>query len=164
MTRPARRETLTSILLCHVSAQALDYGLEMGLFSRPVPETEPPLAALGLLARMRVWLRLIFGGVFKSDVTVQAECRLDDAPLNRRCARRRRKWSDPNAYDHLGYMILRQQGLTRWQQWLYNCTLIGRVRWCFPKSLRRNMSVRRFCKGFDTAIKLISCNAPLRPD
>ncbi len=65
MTRPA--PTLTHLLLCTVSHGALDWSLMVGVehAQAPLPQTpspQEPVAALGLLARLRIWLRLIFGG------------------------------------------------------------------------------------------------------
>ena len=60
MTR--RRPPLTHILLRSVSHGALEWSLSLGTERAQKPSSQQAVAALGLLARLRIWLRLIFGG------------------------------------------------------------------------------------------------------
>jgi len=118
---------LISILLRSASHRALCLGLEAALVTPSRTKT-----ALGFLARLRIWLRLIFGGVTDDRFCLCAECCETVAPLNRTLRRRRRR-ALPLARraDRLADVIHRRFGHARYLQWLYNRTLTSRFRWCF---------------------------------
>jgi len=162
MTRP----TLTSILLCSVSMEALDYGLDEGAFSVPTyPAALNREIALGFLSRVRTWLYLIFGGLFGREVVVHPAPRPCEKTLNRR-GERRAKHQLPLAYSTyaLGHILLRRYGLGRFLQWLCNFTLLSRAERCFL-SRRRFWAARRWFSACRDRAKIGTiCEAPLRPD
>ena len=176
MTRPAPTPmltmTLTSILLRSVSHGAQAFSLHPYLFEFQIDQTYEGIvegcgeyhgSAAGVLARIRLWLRLLWGG--REAVFTSAHVRYD-APSNRQFARRRRNQNLPTVRraDALAYHILRRQGLKRCQQWLYNHTLTGRVRWCFKKDNWRFASRRNFADCVIASPLSSACSAPLRPD
>jgi len=157
MTRP----TLTSILLRSVSCKALDSGVSSLEFLSP--DVERSEAGLGFLARIRLWLRLVFGGVFGSAVTVHA---LPSEPrLNRRGERRaKRKFALAHSTFALGHILLRDYGYSRFLQWLCDFTLLSRIERCFL-SRRRFWMARKGVSACEEVAKInVICGAPLCPD
>jgi len=156
--RPDNTMSLASIYLKSVSYGALSLAL-----SRREPEL--PVAALGLLARIGVWLRLIFDDVFAKPIAICVDTHASAAPLNRTLRRRKRR-SLPLARraDRLAEVILRRFGYGRYLEWIYNRTLTPRVRWCFF-SWNWAWSPRRWFLGCEEVLKTaLLCHAPLRPD
>jgi len=161
MTRPA--PTLTSLLKNSVSHGALYVSVESGAcFARDKGLSAKP--ALSVLARMRIWLRLIFGRTQLDEIYVLSVTS-NTAPLNRTCRRRQRR-ALPLARraDRLADVIYRRFGRGCYLQWIYNRILTPRFRWCFTAwnwSWRPRSAF--LCFSDDIAAPPY-CGAVLRPD
>ena len=159
MTR--RRPPLTQIYLSSVSYRALDFSLRLGAKRAYAPS----VPVLGLLARIGLWFRIVFSGVFGNPVAVCVDSRAPTAPLNRTHRRRkRRSLSLARRADRLADIILRRYGYARFLQWIYNRTLTPRTRWCF---FAWNWAWRpriTFLGCEQTLGTVMRCAAPLRPD
>lgn len=159
--------TLKSILKDSVSHGAQEFSLHPYLFSFHLAEPaedfcNQPSATMSFLERIRMWLRLLWGD--KQAVFEVASVRYD-VPLNRYFMRRRSaKIPAARQGDALGYHILCRYGLKRLQEWLYNRTLTGRVRWCFRPRKWRWLALLN-CAVLRCIISAAAyCGAPLRPD
>lgn len=155
------RPPLMQIYLNSVSYGALRVSLTL---ARPVMESRPG-NALGLLARIGVWLRIIFRDVFGRPVVMCLDTSTPAAPLNR-TRRRRKRRSLPMARraDKLADVIRRHFGWACYLQWIYNRMLTSRVRWCFTAwnwAWRPRSAFLYF--GRDITAPLF-CGAALHPD
>lgn len=165
MTRPA--PTLKAVLTIAVSHGAQEFCRRPFLYAFELEAgyengAELNESALGFLARVRLWLSLLWGG---RGAVFSAGCQSYNITYNRRMLRRERhKLPAARQADALAYHILCRKGLKACQQWLYNRGLIGRVRWCFRKDHWRAASRRCFANGLGEALTHILCAAPLSPD
>ena len=120
--------------------------------------------AMSFLARVKMWLTFLFTGRLDVEVAPSPQKLLRHVPSNRQ-ARRRDKLV-PNAARPaygLRHAILKHWGYKRFVQWLYNRTLMSRVRWCwrmFTRRVRARLSLGCMVK----AMAIAFCAAPLRPD
>ena len=85
------------------------------------------MPVLGLLARIGLWFRIVFSGVFGNPVAVCVDSRAPAAPLNR-TRRRRKRRSLPLARraDRLADIILRRYGYVMAMRGFYNGFTIAR--------------------------------------
>lgn len=150
--------TLKKIWLTTVSRAALRFSLTV---ERDVPMPETHLA-LGLLARIRLWFKALWGSAHSTETVYTV---FTDIPLNRYYKRRRNsRPSKQGRVNPLTLLMLRHRGLTACQQWLYRYSVAGRVRWCFHHldPIFGNRRAIAYSES-DFAIAAI-CNAPLSPD
>ena len=120
---------------------------------------------LGFLARLRLWLRLLFP-IFQADQTRLYTVRaLNSLGRNRRSYRQDRH-ERPLAYRTyvLGHILLRRYGCARFVQWLCKFTLWSRLERCFlPR--RRFWDARRcFADCAAHWHQQLRCSAPFSPD
>ena len=156
----------------HASAGALAFSLSPLMSDFQLPEayeaaTDTNLLAaehpvpFSLLARIKLWLSLVFGfGAECYDTKPAQVCKAS----NRTLARRSSKIPMARRADRLALHMLRRYGLKRCQQWLYNRTLTGRVGWCFGRFSWRGVSRRVFSRQVGLRLALTPGAAPLRPD
>jgi len=160
------RFSLTSLLLRTVSHGAQEHYLHSRLLAFEIDaayinSAVYPSSKIGFMARIWMWLQLLWG---QYDLVFKSNYAICGAAPNRHYARkRRRKLPAARQATAISLMILRQKGLKKCQQWLYNRTLVGRVRWCFTGqwrwASRQNLSS---CMGLSLGVS--HCGAPLCPD
>ncbi len=114
-------------LLSRVSHDALN----LCFWSRPNPachETTYDKHALGLLGRIRLWLRLLWGrGQLKAAYPYTHR-----RPLNRADARiKKRSLPVARQGNPIAVMLSRVIGRARYLRFIYDECLTGRARWCF---------------------------------
>lgn len=81
------------------------------------------------IARIQIWLRLIWGQGWTESQAVPVARAL---PLNRARARlERRRLPLARQGDDLSRIIYRVLGRAKYLSWIYDYKLTGRVRWCF---------------------------------
>lgn len=164
--------SLTLIFCGSVSLEAMCYALRSGAVfkKRCVVITEPVSSpacrdnTLSILARMRVWLQLIFNALSGRRVSVEPRVLTAEPVLNRRAERRAKHKAVLGRCTYaLGHILLRRYGYARFVQWLCNHTLVGRVERCFH--LRCFWGVLIRAARCNIAVKKDElCQAPLRPD
>ena len=178
MTRPAPT-SLASSWLSSVSHGMVDYWLEPviygfrlevdyvvtreDIFLGSVSAFDP---AMGFLERVRLWLKLFFMEACEPELAPAKPLQpgLHERPANRR-SRRRAKRALPIARSSyaLGNIILRRWGYKRFVQWLYNCTLTSRAKWCF-RAAYRGVRGRTSLGALLAKMAPAFCAAQLRPD
>ena len=111
-----------SQLLSRASARALTVCLR----SRRTPASDTP--ALGFIARIRLWLCLLWGGSKASAIY-----RVENRPSLNRAAARLKKRGLPLARggNPIAAVLRRVMGRARYLRFIYDECLTGRVRWCF---------------------------------
>ena len=91
----------------------------------------PLKAPLSLLARIRMWLRLIWGG---GSVETESVHNVPVVAANRAEARiYGRKMPLARREDPLALVFYRRVGRARFLRYIYDGSLTGRVRWCFTR-------------------------------
>jgi hypothetical protein len=91
----------------------------------------PLKTPLGFLARIRMWLRLIWGGGVVATKSVLA---VPVVAANRAEARiYGRKMPLARREDPLALVFYRRVGRARFLRYIYDGSLTGRVRWCFTR-------------------------------
>lgn len=143
-------------LMCGVSCVVLDASLSVYIASKQ--EASP----VNLLARIRIWFRLMWGGgcVGVEPVTMQPR-----PAVNRSKARlARRPMPLARCMDALTFIICRHHGRSHYLRWIYDYQLTWRVRWCF--TLWNWSWSPRLCFVSSTDFSVIGdfCHAPLFPD
>ena len=156
-----RRALYKDYLLQSVSFGAMGGMLRLGPTS-PFELGAMP-AAHGFLARVRLWLQLIFGR--GEAITARRVTRVTAPPPNRHKARlRRRKLPLPRRPDALAHHFLRRYGYTRFRCWIYNRTLTSRIAWCFRDWNWLWEPRGHFARCEDMPQVEAQCGAPLCPD
>ncbi len=91
----------------------------------------PLKTPLSLLARIRLWLRLIWGG---GVVETESVHNVQVVAANRAEARiYQRKMPLARREDLLALVFYRRVGRARFLRYIYDGSLTGRVRWCFTR-------------------------------
>lgn len=143
-------------LLSGASFGAVDVALGA---SRPKHDDAPQ----SFLARVRLWLQLIFGG--SESVAIRHVTCVTSPPPNRHKARlRRRKLPLQRRPCALSHHFLHRYGYTRFREWIYNRTLTPRVRWCFQDWNWRWAPSESFADCAEMFQIEAICAAPLHPD
>ena len=131
------------------------------LFLGTVLQGDP---AMRFLARGKMWLTFLFTGRLDVAGAPRPRRLLRHVPFNRRARRRdKRVMNAARPAYGLRHAILKHWGYKRLVQWLYNCTLISRVRWCWPMFSRR-VRARPWLGCMIKTMASAFCVAPLRPD
>mgnify|MGYP000274173659 CR=1 FL=1 len=160
------RRPLTDILLCGVSLGALGTCLRPYAPRNVVGASDANIEASGFFGRIKLWFKLIFGGVLGGGVVVREVVRRRDAPAPNRHKTRLRQRKLPLARrpDALAHHFLYRYGYTRFRHWIYNRTLIPRIAWCFRDWNWRWAKRQSFAGCVGEAQLSAMCDAPLRPD
>jgi len=158
-----RHALFKHILLSGVSFGAVDITLAAALKRGPAPLHIR--SAHGFLARVGVWLLLIFGGGSGREVATHHVIYIAPTSPNRHKARlRRRKLPMPRRPDLLAQHFLRRYGRLRYLEWIYNRTLAPRIAWCFRDWNWRWAPRESFVACAGDAQLTMDCAAPIWPD
>ena len=169
MTRPPRTRSrkLRSILKGCVAHGAMDFACYPFLYVVYLDADYDNAAAahdgtLSFLARVRLWLQLLWGG---SSSAFDPQCVHYHMTDNRhRVRKRQRKACSRRQACLLGYHIYRRKGLKACREWLYKYSLTWRLGWCLRRHRERGAGYRPIAQKAKFGFAFMLCGAPLKPD
>ena len=163
----AAPRTYSSRLNEHVSYGALEYTLHPFIYAFQLDSNyEDSIeyfgSALGFLARVKLWLKLLWER-WNSEGNMPRVAH-SYQPNRKNLRRNRRRNGRAAQACPLGYLILRRKGLKACRDWMYNYSRSGRVHWCFKHHRWHYQARRSFANCAGGHLTAVLCNASLRPD
>lgn len=156
---------MTCSLLKYELLHSVGYGaLETAFLSGSTSAQcrQPSASPLGLIARIRLWLRLIWGAQDISASPLYIRPYL--APNRTKARLNRRTMPLARQGGMLEFIIYRSRGRAAYLRFIYDRQLTGRVRWCFTNWNWRWAARICFSHCGHHQHAQAFCNAPLFPD
>ena len=154
-----RHASLKQSFLCGVSLAAVHVASSVSPVREAVSSVE--YGSSSFLARIGLWLRLIFGGFREQEMTSCIAASPREIKPNRAQLRKR---APARQADGFGYHIMRRYGYAACLEWVYNRTLKARIVWCFKDWMWRHMPRELYAGCSDEYQMAAACSASLWPD